>query len=50
MVLPLAFSWLRTRRMAFAASVASSRLPCVGDDDQVGAADRVADHERPGPF
>jgi hypothetical protein len=30
MVLPLAFSWLRTRRMAFAASVASRRLPCVG--------------------
>ena len=27
-VLPLAFSWLRTRRTAFAASVASSRLPC----------------------
>ena len=30
MVLPAVFSMLRTRRIAFTASVASSRLPCVG--------------------
>ena len=31
-------------RMAFTASVASSRLPCVGTDE-ISPADRVADHQ-----
>ena len=43
-VFPAVFSLLRTRRMAFTASVASSRLPCVGTDE-ISPADRVADHQ-----
>ena len=43
-VFPAVFSLLRTSRMAFTASVASSRLPCVGTDE-ISPADRVADHQ-----